>query len=221
MSQHHPETRILGIDPGLQVTGYAVVISQPHDTRLLDAGVIRTSPGAELAVRLKELFDGIESVLTFAKPDQVAIEALFSNYRHPRSALMMAHARGILVLAAANHNLPIHTYEPTMVKKSLTGQGRASKSQVQGVIQAIFKLSKPLSPHDASDAAAIALCHLNSQIEWNTRGGNSTPVAHQRHLKVRRRTRTETSQYVLDLVKSRTENNHQAFSQKTGDKPTK
>ncbi len=153
--------RILGIDPGLQRTGYGVVevpggIGAP---RLVEAGVIRTRPGDDLAGRLAEIRSGLASVLAEFKPDMVAVEQLYSHYNHPRTAILMGHARGIVFLAAAEAGVKVTSYGATMIKKSLVGSGHASKPQVQRAIQSLFGLKTAPEPPDVADALAVALCH--------------------------------------------------------------
>jgi crossover junction endodeoxyribonuclease RuvC len=154
----HSGQIILGLDPGLSVTGYGVIKSH-HKVQLLEAGVIRIRRDQPLASRLKELYEGIVEVIESYPIDFVAVEQLFSHYERPRTAILMGHARGVLCLAAANAGKSVHSYEPTKVKKLLTGNGRAPKSQMQLAIQQQLQLKEPPDPPDVADALAIALCH--------------------------------------------------------------
>ncbi len=156
-------TRVLGLDPGLQVTGYAVLEPGP---RVCEAGVIRTSEGRkspDMAPRLRILYDSIDEVIAQFAPGVVAVEQLYAHYDHPRTAILMAHARGVLLLAAAKHGLPVVSYNATRIKKTITGSGRASKEQVQRTVQRELGLAKLPEPPDVADALAAALCHYYVQ----------------------------------------------------------
>jgi len=166
--------RVLGIDPGLSITGFGIVGHEGSNFSLVDAGCLRMTAALPLEQRLLELHSGLVEVIESASLEAVAVEALYSNYRHPRTAVQMGHARGVLLLAAAQSHLPVHSYAPTRVKKSLTGRGRASKAQVQNMIQSIFGLDQPPSPVDVSDALAVALCHINTLRLGGTLPGKST-----------------------------------------------
>jgi crossover junction endodeoxyribonuclease RuvC len=154
--------RILGIDPGLQVTGYAVLQTRHGSPQVCEAGVIRGAEGrapTDMAQRLRHLYDGIVEVLDQFQPGVVVVEQLFAHYDHPRTAILMAHARGVLFLAAAQRGLPVVSYNATRIKKTITGNGRASKEQVQRTIQRELGLAKLPEPPDVADALAAALCH--------------------------------------------------------------
>jgi len=156
--------RILGIDPGLERTGYGVIETldgAPGAMRLIEAGVVRTSPKDDLAARLAELHTGLSAVLAEFKPDAVAVEELYSHYKHPRTAILMGHARGIIFLAAAQAGLPVTSYGATHIKKALVGSGHASKHQVQRAIQSHVGLARAPEPADVADALAVALCHAH------------------------------------------------------------
>jgi crossover junction endodeoxyribonuclease RuvC len=147
---------ILGIDPGLDRTGYAV-IKMPA-ARVLDAGIIRSSPDSPLAPRLVEINDGIQEVLSDHRVNLVAVEDLFAHYAHPRTAILMGHARGVVLLAAARRGIELVSILPTKIKKTLTGNGHASKQQMQRAVMATLRLQKPPEPPDVADALAIAWC---------------------------------------------------------------
>lgn len=153
---------ILGLDPGLAITGYGIVAAPKGNPELVEAGVIRVRRDRSLADRLKELHEGLQDILASLSITEVAIEQLYSHYERPRTAILMGHARGVLCLGAANAGLPIHSYASTMVKKMLTGNGRAPKAQMQHAIQLQLGLSQPPDPPDVADALAIALCHFFS-----------------------------------------------------------
>ncbi len=154
--------RVLGIDPGLQITGYGVIECGPRGLVICEAGVIRTTEKrttSDLAQRVRSLYDGILEVLDQFHPQTVAVEQLYAHYDHPRTAILMGHARGVIFLAAAQRNLPVVSYNATRIKKTITGNGRASKDQVQRTIQRELGLVKLPEPPDVADALAVALCH--------------------------------------------------------------
>jgi crossover junction endodeoxyribonuclease RuvC len=150
--------RILGIDPGLRLTGYGVI--QWHATKplLLDAGVIRLNEKETVPQRLVDLEKELDSLFAEHKPDLCAVEQLYAHYAHPRTAIIMGHARGVILLVAARRNIRIEQLPSTRIKQSLTGHGHASKSQMQHAIQMLWNLPKPPDPPDVADALAIALC---------------------------------------------------------------
>jgi len=153
--------RILGLDPGLQVTGYAVVQMSPSGPEVCEAGVVRGGDRAktDMAARLANLYRGIVEVIEQYRPQAVAIEQLYAHYDHPRTAILMGHARGVLLLAAGDRGIPITSYNATRIKKTITGHGRASKVQMQHAILRELKLPKLPEPADVADALAVALCH--------------------------------------------------------------
>ena len=154
--------RILGLDPGLQVTGYAVLEATDSGPQVRDAGVLRSSEKratADMATRIRSLYDGVNDVLEEWKPAAMAVEQLYAHYDHPRTAILMAHARGAFFLAGAQRGIPVLSYAATKVKKLVTGSGRASKEQMQRAIARELGLVKLPEPHDVADALAVALCH--------------------------------------------------------------
>ena len=150
--------RILGIDPGVNVTGYGVLDQRANKLEIVEAGVIRGGKD-ELPGKVKNIFEGLVDLIESVKPDQMAIEKLYSNYAHPMTSIIMGHARGVICLAAAQSDIPIYHYASTKIKKVLTGNGRASKEQMQASICREFNLPGPPEPNDVADALAIALCH--------------------------------------------------------------
>ncbi len=152
-------TRILGIDPGLNITGYGVIEPAGQGIRVVEAGVVRGRSRGSLPLRVKEIHEGITDVIGSLKPEAVAIEELYSHYDRPKTAILMGHARGVIVLAAAQAELPMQAYAATQVKKILTGAGRAPKSQMQIAIQRELGLRELPEPADVADALAVALCH--------------------------------------------------------------
>ena len=151
--------RILGVDPGLNITGYAVIERRLGRLALVEAGLIRGRTRGDLPARLAEIYEGIADVLQSLKPDSMAIEELYSHYERPRTAILMGHARGVICLAATQVGIPVRSYSATQVKRLLTGNGRAPKSRVQQAICREFALAAPPEPPDVAGAMAIALCH--------------------------------------------------------------
>ena len=151
--------RILGIDPGLNITGYGVLEQGPRGPRLVEAGVIRGRSRGDVQARLLEIHEGITDVIRSLSPSFMAIEELYSHYERPKTAILMGHARGVLCLAAAQAGIPVRSYASTQVKKILTGNGRAPKTQMQEAIQRELQLDAVPEPADVADALAIALCH--------------------------------------------------------------
>ncbi|HEY0008864.1 MAG TPA: crossover junction endodeoxyribonuclease RuvC [Tepidisphaeraceae bacterium] len=150
--------RILGIDPGLQITGYGVIDFDLRTPKLIDGGVIRLDTAADIPQRLVELEKELEAIYAEHKPQVVAVEQVYSHVTHPRTSILMGHARGVILLTAARRGLPVHEYAANRIKKNLTGQGHAEKAQMQRAIQMLWKLPAPPEPPDVADALAIALC---------------------------------------------------------------
>lgn len=167
---------VLGIDPGLNTTGYGVLEftrvgeslrysqSPVGDTRLraprlIEAGVVRGKSGASLAERVQEIHDGVADVIATLKADVLAIEELYSHYQRPTTAILMGHARGVILLAAAQAGIAVQSYRATQIKKTITGNGHAAKWQMQEAIRRELNLPTLPEPPDVADALAIALCH--------------------------------------------------------------
>ena len=150
--------RILGIDPGLQLTGYGVIDYRPVRPVLIDGGVIRLKPKTPLADRLVELDTELDALLEEYKPDVCAVELLYSHYAHPRTAILMGHARGVILLTARRRGIRVEQFAANRIKQSLTGHGHASKAQMQRTIQSLWNLPEPPDPPDVADALAIAMC---------------------------------------------------------------
>jgi len=151
--------RTLGIDPGLNITGYAVLDPSPSGPKLVEAGVVRGTTRGSLTARLFEIHQGVAEVIAALQPRAMSLEQLYSHYAHPRTSILMGHARGVICLAAAQAGVPVIHYSATQVKRILTGNGRAPKTQVQQAIQRELRLDRVPEPADVADALAIALCH--------------------------------------------------------------
>jgi crossover junction endodeoxyribonuclease RuvC len=151
--------KILGIDPGLNITGYGVLEIIDRQPRLVEAGVVRGKSRTSLTDRVKEIHEGVADVIASLEPEVMAVEKLYSHYDRPTTAILMGHARGVICLAAAQAGIPVADYAATQVKKTLTGNGRAPKSQMQLAIQRELGLATLPEPADVADALAIAFCH--------------------------------------------------------------
>ena len=156
-----PDSLVLGVDPGLQVTGYALVYREGGQLRIREAGVLRTRRQHPLEQRLAELHRGIREVIEHFRPSVLALENLYSHYQRPQTAILMGHARGVICLAAAQTPIPLAHYAATQVKKLLTGNGHAPKRQIQEAIQREFGLQTAPEPADVADSLAIAVCHFH------------------------------------------------------------
>jgi crossover junction endodeoxyribonuclease RuvC len=166
-TNHKPVgTRILGVDPGLHITGYAILEEGRERPVVCEAGFIRSTDGrqsADIAQRVRSVYDGIVEVIHQFAPQIVVVEQLYAHYRHPKTAILMAHARGVIFLAAAQCQLSVVSYYATRIKKTITGNGRAPKDQVQRTIQRELNLVRLPEPPDVADALAVALCHYYVQ----------------------------------------------------------
>jgi crossover junction endodeoxyribonuclease RuvC len=160
--------RVLGIDPGLHVIGYAVVDPSPRRPYVVEAGVIRPRGAKTMARRLVVIHEGLVEILEAFPPSALALEQVHSHVKHPRTAILMAHARGVIMLAAAARGVEVVGYAPARIKKTLTGSGKAPKAQMQHAIQHELGLDRLPEPHDVADACAVALCHV--QIRRNLQG---------------------------------------------------
>ena len=158
--------RVLGVDCGSRITGYGVVDTDGTDCVLVRSGAIRSRPSDPLAVRLRQIHRGIVEVITEFQPDAAAFESLFYS-NNVQSALKLGHVRGVSLFAAAEAELPVFEYSPLEVKSAVTGYGRAEKAQVQQMVCALLKLETFPEPFDASDALAVAICHVHSS-RFNT-----------------------------------------------------
>src|SRR3954453_11032396 len=162
------DNRVLGIDPGLNVIGYAVVDPSPVGPYVVEAGVIRPRGAKTMDRRLLVIHEGILEILDAFPPSAMALEQVHSHVKHPRTAILMAHARGVIILSAAERGVGVVGYAATRIKKTLTGSGKAPKSQMQHAIQTELRLDRLPEPHDVADACAVALCHF--QIHRNRAG---------------------------------------------------
>ena len=154
--------RIVGIDPGLNRTGYGVVDStgtRSGQQTVVEGGVCKSKQSDELGERILAIYSDVCEVLDEFKPEVMAMEQLYSHYEFPKTAILMGHVRGAICLAAAERMIPVYDYAPTRVKNVITGNGRATKEQMQMSIAALLDLPEPPHPDDVADALAIAICH--------------------------------------------------------------
>jgi len=151
---------VLGIDPGLATVGYAVIEKREGIFYPLTYGVITTPAGVNLSKRLLSIQKDLSAIITEFKPDEAAIETLYFS-KNKKTAMDVAHARGVLLLTLANHNLPISEYTPNVIKQTVTGSGRSEKFQVQNMVKLLLGMDDIVKPDDAADALAIAICHKN------------------------------------------------------------
>lgn len=150
---------ILGIDPALGTTGYGLIRCSGSTIELVDAGIVRCRRDRPLEERLRELHEGITEILAEHTPDFFALEKLYSHYNRPTTAILMGHARGVIMLAASLTGIAVHSYAATQIKKTLTGNGRAPKEQMQFAVKHQLGLASVPEPADVADALAIALTH--------------------------------------------------------------
>ncbi|MBM4022495.1 MAG: crossover junction endodeoxyribonuclease RuvC [Planctomycetes bacterium] len=154
--------RVVGFDPGLNVTGYGIVECAGQSVRLVEAGTVR-SRGEAIETRLATIHAGVREVLEAFQPQAMAIEQVFAHARFPKAAILLGHARGVICLAGTQAGLPVHHYLPNRVKSALTGSGHAGKEQVQAAVQRELGLTQRPEPADAADALAVALA------DWHLR----------------------------------------------------
>jgi crossover junction endodeoxyribonuclease RuvC len=150
---------ILGIDPGTLKTGYGIIELENGKIKLLSSGVIENKRIKSLPLRLKFIYDEISKLIDEFFPDELSIETAFYG-KNAQSALKIGHARGVSILAAINKQIPTYEYTPREIKKSVVGNGAASKQQVMYMVNQILNLKKKKLKYDESDAIAVALCHL-------------------------------------------------------------
>jgi crossover junction endodeoxyribonuclease RuvC len=154
------ERIVMGIDPGYAILGYAVVAAQGNELRMLTCGAITTPARLVLALRLQQIYERLCALVDEYHPQEAAMEELFFG-RNVTTAIAVAHARGIAMLALTNAGIPITEYKPSEVKLAVTGYGAAKKWQVGEMVRILLHLQSVPKPDDAADAAAIAICHLH------------------------------------------------------------
>ena len=152
---------VVGFDPGLATLGYGVLEKNGNITKMLDYGVVLTPKEENLAVRLTMLEEGVKKIIETFKPDEIAIEELFFA-KNVKTAIAVAHARGVVLLTATKYCGKIFEYTPLQIKQALTGYGRADKNQIQQMVKTTLRLKGIPRPDDAADALAVALCHAQT-----------------------------------------------------------
>mgnify|MGYP005850104709 CR=1 FL=1 len=153
--------KVLGIDPGTQVTGYGIILRENNRLIAVQYGTIRPPVAAPLSKRYKIIFDGIQQIIKDFSPDVIAVESSF-YLQNMASAMKLSQVRGVVLLAASQANLDIYEYAPRRVKQAVCGRGGATKQQVQKMVQTLLALDRLPTPADASDALAVAICHIQS-----------------------------------------------------------
>jgi crossover junction endodeoxyribonuclease RuvC len=151
--------RIMGVDPGLQRTGYGVVEAGSGGIKMIQAGVITTSSDDGISSRVLDIYRNISDVIRESSPSVLVLEKLYSHYKHPATSILMAHARGVVCLACGVNDLKLVNYASTRIKKAVTGNGQAGKHQVQGMVRTILNLTSTPNPLDISDALAMAISY--------------------------------------------------------------
>ncbi len=163
--------RTLGIDPGTAILGYAVVEAKGNTLRLITCDVITTPAGMPLAQRLQHIYQQLSELIETHRPTEAAMEELFFA-KNARTALTVGHARGVAMLALANGGLEVGEYTPKQVKQAVTGYGSADKAQVGEMVRILLNLTAVPRPDDAADAAAVAICHINTLPLLRERSAN-------------------------------------------------
>lgn len=159
----NPKMLVLGIDPGIAITGYGIVqTSRQNDYECIDYGVVTTESSMPDAVRLKILYDALTQIIARYQPETSAVEKLFFQ-KNVKTAIAVGQARGVAMLTLAQANLPVMEYTPNEVKQTVCGYGNAGKQQVQRMVQTLLRLESLPKPDDAADALAVAICHINHQ----------------------------------------------------------
>lgn len=151
----------MGIDPGTAICGWGFVDADGDDVKLVDYGAVTTSSELTLSMRLQLIYWGLDELMHKHRPEAVAVEQLFFS-KNVTTALAVGHARGVVLLAAANAGVPIYEYRPMEVKQAISGYGKATKDQMQQMVRLLLHLDDIPRPDDAADALAIALCHAQS-----------------------------------------------------------
>ena len=157
-------TRVIGIDPGLNLTGYGVIECRGQEVQLVEAGVIRLphSSGNNLPARLESLFSELREVIEELRPQAMCLEEVYTHADYPRTSILMGHARGVICLAARMARIPVMSFSAKRIKQAVTGNGNASKEQVQRSVQQLFRLAQAPHPPDVADALAAAVCYANA-----------------------------------------------------------
>jgi len=174
LSREKREVLVLGVDPGIAITGYGLLKSRRDGLEVIDYGCIKTTKQSLLSARLKEIYLRLTKIIQDCQPEVVAVEELFFS-KNVRTALTIGEARGVIILAVADAKLPLFEYTPLQVKQAVTGYGKATKLQVKYMVKSLLGLGSLPKPDDVSDALAIAICHLHSyKVRQKTEDRNLT-----------------------------------------------
>ena len=152
---------VLGIDPGIAIVGYGIVEYNNNSFKVLNYGAITTPPKINLSNRIKTIYDDINTLIRSYSIDALAIEELFFN-KNVKTAIDVAHARGVIMVSCSNYGIPIYEYTPLQVKQGVVGYGRAAKNQIQEMVKVILNLPEIPKPDDVADGLALAICHCHS-----------------------------------------------------------
>lgn len=153
--------RILGIDPGLNITGYGIIeFNSRSEPKLLEAGIIKIAQRFSLSQKIFKIYKSIKKIIKEFHPEAIVLEELYSHYLYPKTAILMGHVRGVIILAAEEKKIPLIGYSSTRIKKAISGKGNATKEQIQRIIQYFLGLKK-IPQQDISDALASALAHAH------------------------------------------------------------
>ena len=164
--------RILGIDPGIATVGFGVIDADRGKQSYVSCGIISTPAHTPLSARLDQIYSDLEQLFEAFRPDAISIEELFFN-TNITTGISVAHGRGVILLAAYRHNIPVYEYTPLQVKQAVVGYGRADKKQVIDMVRRILNMPSPPKPDDAADAVAMAICHARSATSLLSKhGGN-------------------------------------------------
>jgi len=150
---------ILGVDPGLNITGYGLIETQKNTINFIDAGFIKTAPSSNILKRLNKIYNELSSLIKKYNPSVLVLEKLYSHYRHPTTACLLGHVRGIICLLSMQQGVAFYEYGSTRIKKSILGRGDASKRQIQMMVQNLLGLKQVPVCEDITDALALAIAH--------------------------------------------------------------
>lgn len=165
-----PSFPIIGVDPALTSTGYGIVrVDERGEVSLVEGGVIRTKQSEPLESRLTVIHQKIIEILHEFKPCAMAIESLHARYRNLKTAIIMGHARGAVVLASGQLNIPVHDYAPTRVKSIVAGNGRAGKPEMLAAVKLRLRINEALQQYDVADALGVAICHAQLSTSTSAR----------------------------------------------------
>ena len=168
--------RILGIDPGIATVGFGVIDAERGVQKYVSCGVISTPAHTSLSSRLDQIYSDLEELFETFRPDAISIEELFFN-TNITTGISVAHGRGVILLCAYRHGIPVYEYTPLQVKQAVVGYGRAEKKQVIDMVRRILNMPSPPRPDDAADAVAMAICHARSSTSLLTKNGGNNPCS--------------------------------------------